>query len=120
MLSLNRMCLFGLMFAVVLAGCSPSADKSADKKQGMEGKNVADSPEAKEVAKLSDTDRPLAEAQKFCPITGKLLGSMGVPRKVTVQGETVFLCCDSCDARALADPAKTLEKLKAVREKAKK
>ena len=81
----------------------------------------SESAEAKEIreslAKLSAADRPLAEAQKLCPISGKPLGSMDVPTKVMLQGEPVFLCCDGCDGRATADPAKTLEKLKAVREK---
>jgi Cu/Ag efflux protein CusF len=85
--------------------------------------SAGESPKAKAVreslAKLSDTDRPLAEAQKFCPITGGLLGSMDVPTKVTIEGQTVFLCCDGCDETALADPVKTLAKLKANREKTK-
>ena len=85
--------------------------------------SAAESAEAREIreslAKLSATDRPLAEAQKLCPISNKPLGSMDVPTKVTLEGETVFLCCDGCDARALADPAKTLAKVKAGREKSK-
>lgn len=84
---------------------------------------VGESAEAKEIreslAKLSATDRPLAEAQKLCPISGKPLGSMDVPTKVTLDGVPVFLCCDGCNARALADAPKTLAKLKAIREKEK-
>lgn len=34
--------------------------------------------------------------QKSCPVTGLKLGSMGKPRAVTVDGKTVYLCCDGC------------------------
>jgi len=85
--------------------------------------SVSESSEAKEIreslAKLSATDRALAEAQKLCPISGKPLGSMDVPTQVKLEGQTVFLCCDGCDARALTEPAKTLAKLKTLREKSK-
>jgi Cu/Ag efflux protein CusF len=82
------------------------------------GAKSAEADEIREaLAKLSDTDRPLAEAQMLCPISGKPLGSMDVPTKVTLEGQPVFLCCDGCDNRALKDPAKTLAKLKTIREK---
>lgn len=48
------------------------------------------------LAKLSPEDRALAEAQKTCPVTGELLGSMGVPIKVTVEGREAFVCCKGC------------------------
>jgi multidrug efflux pump subunit AcrA (membrane-fusion protein) len=68
------------------------------------------------LAKLRDADQRLAEAQKYCAVQGELLGSMGKPIKVLVQGKPVFVCCAGCEDDALADPAKTLatvEKLKA-------
>ena len=69
------------------------------------------------LAKLSDEDRRLAEAQKYCPIEqDNLLGSMGKPVKVILKGQPVFLCCANCEEEAKADPDKTLaaaEKLKA-------
>jgi YHS domain-containing protein len=64
------------------------------------------------LAELSDADRKLAEKQKVCPVTGKLLGSMGTPYKVTVKGRVVFLCCDGCEETLKADPDKYLKKLK--------
>jgi hypothetical protein len=68
------------------------------------------------LAKLSPADRKLAEAQKECPINeGSLLGSMGVPVKLTVQGETVFVCCEGCREAAMDDPVGTLEKVKHLR-----
>jgi hypothetical protein len=68
------------------------------------------------LARLDDGDRPLAEAQGYCPIQESRLGSMGVPVKVTIKGQPVFLCCKGCHEDALAHPEQTLakvEKLKA-------
>ena len=39
----------------------------------------------------------LAEQQRTCPILkDSRLGSMGPPVKLTLDGETVFLCCSGC------------------------
>jgi Cu(I)/Ag(I) efflux system membrane fusion protein len=68
------------------------------------------------LAKLSPADRKLAESQKECPINeGSILGSMGVPVKLNLQGETVFVCCEGCQGGAMDDPAGTLEKVKHLR-----
>ena len=65
------------------------------------------------LASLSTADRPLAEAQKYCPVlSDSRLGSMGAPVKLTVAGETVFICCEGCKSKALADPEATLRKIK--------
>jgi hypothetical protein len=42
---------------------------------------------------------------------------MGVPKKVTIKGQPVFLCCGHCEDEALADPDKTLEKVKQLKSK---
>jgi Cu(I)/Ag(I) efflux system membrane fusion protein len=67
--------------------------------------------EAADLAQLPPEDRKAAEAQKICPISGELLGSMGVPVKMQLQGRTVFLCCQGCEESANKDPAGTLKKL---------
>jgi multidrug efflux pump subunit AcrA (membrane-fusion protein) len=68
------------------------------------------------LSKLSPDDRRLAEAQRNCPIQeGNLLGSMGTPVKVMIQGQPVFLCCKGCEDEAREHPDQTLanvEKLK--------
>lgn len=70
--------------------------------------------------KLSTEDRPLAEAQGFCPIlSDNRLGSMGVPVKVMVKGTPVFLCCKGCVDDALADPQKTLTRVAELKDKVK-
>ena len=60
---------------------------------------------------LAESDRPGALRQKVCPVTGKPLGSMGVPPKLAVRGRAVFLCCDGCAAAVEADPEAYLAKL---------
>jgi Cu(I)/Ag(I) efflux system membrane fusion protein len=62
--------------------------------------------------KLDPEDRKLAEAQRLCPMSGESLGSMGKPVKLTVKGQVVFVCCKGCMDDALADPDKTLGKVK--------
>ena len=62
-------------------------------------------------AGLSAEDAKLAKAQKTCPVSGEELGSMGAPIKVTVKDRTVFLCCDMCRKKIVAEPDKYLAKL---------
>ena len=52
------------------------------------------------------------EFTSICPVTGQPLGSMGPPFKVVVQGQTVFLCCDGCEAALRKSPEKYLAKLR--------
>lgn len=71
--------------------------------------------EAKEIVKalsrLSPADRALVEKQKVCVVADMPLGSMGTPVKVDVNGKTVFICCEGCRGRLLADGANYLRKL---------
>jgi Cu(I)/Ag(I) efflux system membrane fusion protein len=89
------------------------ASPSLDEPQA--GGQPADQSESSEVnaalSKLSPQDRRLAEEQRVCPVTGMPLSSMGVPVKVTVNGRSVFICCEGCRERLLAEPTKYLAKL---------
>ena len=71
------------------------------------------------IAKLPEEDRAAATAQKFCVVENtSRLGSMGMPHRVMVAGQPVFLCCAGCEDEALKDPKATLakvEKLKAAK-----
>ncbi len=61
------------------------------------------------LAGLSSEDRPQADAQKYCAVmTDNLLGSMGTPVKVEVNGQSVFLCCDGCKGKATRNADVTL------------
>ncbi len=65
----------------------------------------------KNIDQLAPADRKLALAQRLCPVGGEPLGTMGVPHKITIKGQTVFLCCDGCESKAKQDPDKVLKKL---------
>jgi Cu(I)/Ag(I) efflux system membrane fusion protein len=65
------------------------------------------------LSQLSANDRALAETQRICPVTMMPLGSMGVPKKVDVDGKQVFICCDGCRQQLLKDPQAFLRKLAA-------
>jgi RND family efflux transporter MFP subunit len=70
--------------------------------------------------KLSAEDRPLAEAQGFCPILPQnRLGSMGKPVMIMVKGQPVFLCCQGCKDQALAKEDQTLANVEKMKTKAK-
>lgn len=78
----------------------------------------ADAKLAAALAGLSVGDRRLVEAQRFCPVSeDNRLGSMGPPVKVTLDGETVFLCCSGCQESAEADPQGTVERVRKLRRK---
>jgi Cu(I)/Ag(I) efflux system membrane fusion protein len=99
------------------ASGGPSSDHSSSvtssSATGEEAASGADQAAAAEanLAKLSDADRAAALKQATCPISGKQLGAMGVPIKIELAGQTVFLCCEGCKDKALADPQAALAKL---------
>jgi Cu(I)/Ag(I) efflux system membrane fusion protein len=68
------------------------------------------------IAALSNPeDRKLAESQGRCPVLGNRLGSMGVPVKIVVDEQPVFLCCQGCVKEARNDARKTLDKIQQLR-----
>jgi Cu(I)/Ag(I) efflux system membrane fusion protein len=71
------------------------------------------------LGKLPAEDRRLAETQKYCPVRGERLGSMGIPPFVTIDGERVFLCCKKCTGDALKGGKQTLRKAQELRAKSK-
>jgi hypothetical protein len=69
--------------------------------------------------KLPAEDRPLAEEQKYCAVmTESRLGSMGVPVKLDIRGQPVFICCKGCDKSALKNPDQTLQTVAELKAKA--
>ncbi len=69
------------------------------------------------LASLGPADRARAEAQRFCPVlSDNELGSMGVPIKLIIEGEPVFLCCRGCRKGALASAQETLAKVRKLKE----
>ncbi len=82
---------------------------SLKKESKPDSSAIVDPEIAAALADLNDGDRALAQSQKFCAVmTDSLLGSMGPPVKVDVNGQSVFLCCDGCESKALRKPDETL------------
>ncbi len=101
--------------ALVLSGCgAPSNPVPKPEAAAADAKTAAVKPDTLPagLADLSEADRALAIQQKVCPVSGEPLGSMGKPFKVTVKGQTFFLCCDGCQDDLKKDPDKYLAKLK--------
>ena len=91
---------------VVAAGAVAAQDKEATIRANL--------------AKLAEKDRNLAEAQKWCAVeTDDRLGAMGVPVKILIQNQPVFLCCKSCIDQAKKNPDQTLARVKELQAKAK-
>ncbi|MCA9248964.1 MAG: hypothetical protein KDA42_17685 [Planctomycetales bacterium] len=65
-----------------------------------------------ELAKLSPEDAAAAKAQHFCPVSGEMLGTMGPPQKVDVNGTSVWICCEHCKDKLLANADEYLAKIK--------
>jgi hypothetical protein len=63
------------------------------------------------LAKLSVEDRKLAEGQKTCPVGGELLGIMGKPIKLDVDGTAIFICCRGCEKEVMENKEEFLAKL---------
>jgi YHS domain-containing protein len=94
---------------------APSAAEKSNDDHGDDAGQPQESAQDREVvealAELSPEDRSLAEKQKSCPVTGELLGSMGAPLKVDVNGKPVFICCEGCREELLKKPDEYLAKL---------
>ena len=94
-----------------------AADKKDEAKAADKDKEEAEIRE--NLAKLPPEDRKLAEEQKYCVIEDdNRLGEMGVPVKLMIKGQPVFICCKGCRKQAEADPDKTLAKVKELKAKA--
>lgn len=108
-------------------GCGPRNTGGEKTASGPKEGDVAPGASAKEKkieaarAKLSAADRALVEAQDYCPVMPKQkLGSMGVPHKMMIKGQPVFLCCESCKGTAEDEPDETLKAVAQLKAKSKK
>src|SRR5262249_31018833 len=103
--------------AIAVVGCNnQAAAPKANQDAGAKDQSADADKEAEIVAnlaKLPADERKAAEAQKFCAVENdsRLGGSMGVPYKLEIDGQLVFLCCEGCKEEALKDPKATLAKV---------
>lgn len=101
----------GLMAASAV-GCANQTPPAATTESDS-GSVAVEIPEGMSgVAELSEAAQSAAIKQRTCPVSGELLGSMGKPIQVTVEGQDLFVCCDSCIETVKEDPAKYIAKLK--------
>ncbi len=97
----------------------PSQDKSAEARRPAAavpakaevGITAERDEYVKNIEQLPPEDWQPAKAQGICPLTKIVLGSMGVPVKITLRGKPVYLCCKNCIGKARRDPDGTLAKL---------
>lgn len=89
---------------------------SAGENQDDHSTQTADPKITATLAKMNPEDRKIAEQQQFCAVmNNERLGSMGVPVKLEIKGEPVFVCCSGCKAKALKKPDETLAKVAALK-----
>ncbi len=103
---------------VALVGCEGASSPAPKPAPAKEVASKEKDEVAEERAKLSEEDRKLVDAQEWCVISkDERLGSMGAPIKLDVNGQAVFVCCKSCEKRALANAETTLKTLEAHKAK---
>lgn len=67
------------------------------------------------VAPATEADRVGIERQQVCPVEGAKLGSLGVPAKVLLNGQALYLCCQGCVAKVRERPLLYLPSAPAAR-----
>jgi hypothetical protein len=115
----SRTLLAVFVVSAAILGCGGSPEKEQSQGSAPPGSGTANEESSIQanLKKLGDEDRKQAEEQKFCAVLHEnRLGSMGVPMKVVIQDQPVFLCCDGCETKARAHADRTLAKVKELRE----
>jgi hypothetical protein len=118
------LCLIIPLAFLALSGCTgrskeqPKAGDATTSPLTTVGKANDEASARAYLDKLSPEDRRLAEEQGFCAVESKnLLGSMGVPVKIMINDQPVFLCCDSCETKARAHADRTLARVQQLKDK---
>ena len=119
----RAMCCLLCVSLFAALGCSDgggSAAKPTSPSTSGTAATATDSADAKieaAINELTEEDREVAKAQKFCAVAEKgRLGSMGKPFKLMIEGKPVFLCCEGCEGDALKSPEETLAKVEKLKE----
>jgi hypothetical protein len=121
MVTRSLLALLVIPLSLVIVGCYAGSSNKPVSRAPQQAPVTSADEEAEikeELAKLSPEDRKLAEAQGYCAVdSDNRLGVMGVPYKVMIKDQLVFLCCKGCAKEAQQDPEKTLAKVKELKEK---
>lgn len=108
--------LFVLGGALVVGCQKPAATSDDHHEHGDHAASPAEIQQA--LAKLSPDDRKLAVEQGYCANErDSKLGSMGTPLKVMVKERAVFVCCEACSKRVLANPDDAIKAVDVLRAK---
>ncbi|MFV1965365.1 MAG: hypothetical protein ACC628_08075 [Pirellulaceae bacterium] len=59
---------------------------------------------------LMESDRAWVTQQRTCPVMGAPLGQQGTPVKVSISGQSLFVCCQGCVDRVVQTPEVYLQK----------
>jgi len=114
--SVSATAVLSIVALVALAGCQPAAPPAPTVTAAKD--SSADEEQASNLARLSPEDRVLAEAQGYCAVMPRQpLGSMGVPLKVMVKDEPVFVCCKGCEKKAVREADATLAQVAELKAK---
>lgn len=99
-----RTALLGALL-VFAAGCRSAAQTST-----VQSDPVASVPPAPPATPAVVNRLPAtAPSQRYCPVTGAELGSMGPPVSVNVDGRTVYVCCAGCVDKLKRDSQRYLQ-----------
>jgi hypothetical protein len=105
-----------LLGLVVLAGCQGKPSPDMTKIAPGPAPTDTDADIEANLSQLGPEDQQLAEQQKYCPMMeGVRLGEMGRPYKVTVQGDSMFVCCKNCVRAAQNEPDRALANIRDLR-----
>jgi hypothetical protein len=119
----NAACVRGTTVIVLLAGISLGCGTSApppgpattppltDHAEHQDSAEDSGEEVREALAGLSPDDRQSAQRQRICPVSGELLGSMGEPIKLEVEGREVWICCAGCENALRKDPERYFAKL---------
>jgi hypothetical protein len=88
---------------------APIVEGPTSKTTGAAAKLTAD--DLAGIKELPKAEQDAAIAQVVCPVSTHNLGSMGKPLKVTAEGRTFYICCDSCEEKVKTDGKAVLAKL---------
>lgn len=106
---------FGAGEKLASGSSTPLPPAEQNRSRGTSKRRTLSAEERAELDRLSEADRRLAERQVLCPIADQPLGSMGLPQRLELDGEVVFLCCKNCEEKAREDPKRIADKVRALR-----
>lgn len=112
---------FAILVAAIAAGGGYAVWKSHGHDCCRAGDTSAAEQKVPRTGAPTPDDAALIAAQGYCPVMPDTkLGEMGAPFKVMVTGkdggaQPVFLCCKGCQRKAIADPDKTLARVRELK-----